>query len=163
MTSGRKPKPTAMKLVLGVAQSRMPKKEAVVPPGLPAAPRLLNPDGRLEWDRLVMSLYKAGMITDFDGGALAAYCQSYGRWVEAETALANSRRGTERDPMLGLVLETTAGNLVNNPLLGIANVAMRDMVKFASEFGLTPSSRSKVTALDVPTEEQHGSKASYFG
>jgi phage terminase small subunit len=38
----------------------------------------------------------------------------------------------------GLMIKTTNGNAIQNPLVGTANTAARDMLRFASEFGLTP-------------------------
>jgi P27 family predicted phage terminase small subunit len=39
---------------------------------------------------------------------------------------------------------TTKGNLIQNPLVGIANKAMADMVRYAAEFGMTPSARTRL-------------------
>ena len=51
----------------------------------------------------------------------------------------------ERDELTsGLMIKTTNGNAIQNPLIGTANKAARDMVRYASEFGLTPSARARV-------------------
>ena len=51
----------------------------------------------------------------------------------------------ERDQLTsGLMIKTTNGNAVQNPLVGTANKAMGDMVRYAAEFGMTPSARSRV-------------------
>lgn len=84
------------------------------------------------------------MLTRVDRAALAAYCQAYGRWVEAEQALA---RMAERDPLThGLMIKTSNGNAIQNPLVGTANRAMLDMMRCAVEFGMTPSSRTRIEA-----------------
>lgn len=83
-------------------------------------------------------LFNLGLLTQIDGAALASYCASYGRWRQAEEDLADS----------GLLLKNTSGNLIQNPLVGIANQAQRDMVKILVEFGMTPSSRSRVTVAE---------------
>ena len=36
------------------------------------------------------------------------------------------------------------GNLIQNPMVGIADKAMQDMMCYATEFGMTPSSKSMV-------------------
>ena len=85
------------------------------------------------------------LISNLDRGALGAYCQAYGRWSAAETALA---RMAARDTVTeGLIVKTKSGNLIQNPLVGAANKAMADMVRYATEFGLTPSARSRVACL----------------
>ena len=51
----------------------------------------------------------------------------------------------ERDQLTsGLMIKTTNGNPIQNPLVGIANKAAAAMVRYAAEFGMTPSARSRV-------------------
>jgi P27 family predicted phage terminase small subunit len=89
-------------------------------------------------------LYSLGLLTRIDRAALAAYCKAYERWVLAEQALAKM---AERDLLTGgLMIKTTNGNAIQNPLVGTANRAMLDVVKFASEFGMTPAARSRIEA-----------------
>ncbi|MFC3616121.1 phage terminase small subunit P27 family, partial [Lutimaribacter marinistellae] len=99
-----------------------------------------------EWGRVVAEMVRLGIMSRLDRSVRAAYCQAYGRWVAAETALA---RMAERDAVTaGLVIRTKAGNAIQNPLVGAANKAMADMVRYAAEFGMTPSARTRVSALE---------------
>lgn len=84
-----------------------------------------------------------GLLSNIDRAALAAYCQAYGLWVQAERALKAMARGNVTG---GLLVRTTNGNAIQNPLIGIANKAKADMVRYAAEFGMTPSARSRVHA-----------------
>ncbi len=94
-----------------------------------------------------LELATLGILTHLDRGALAAYCQAYGRWQAAETVLA---RMAEKDAVTeGLIIRTKSGNIIQNPIVGVANKAMADMVRYAAEFGLTPSARTRVEGLDV--------------
>lgn len=43
-----------------------------------------------------------------------------------------------------LVVWTGNGNLIQNPLVGISRRAAADMLRFAAEFGMTPSARSRI-------------------
>jgi P27 family predicted phage terminase small subunit len=142
---GRKPKPTHLRVVGGNAGRRPLNQHEPSPNrGLPTAPRELTEDARLEWRRVSRRLHEIGLLTVIDRAALAAYCQVYGRWIAAERALAAM---AERDPVTqGLLIKTSNGNAIQNPLVGIANKAMADMVRYATEFGLTPSARSRVKA-----------------
>jgi P27 family predicted phage terminase small subunit len=106
---------------------------------MPEAPSHLSEAAVKEWDRVVEELTGSGMLTGLDMGALAAYCQAYGRWVDAESVLSKMVNTAE-----GLIIKTVSGNYIQNPIVGVANKAMSDMVKFASEFGMTPSARSRV-------------------
>lgn len=157
--SGRKPNPTALRLVKGNPGKRaVNKKEAKVALAQPTPPAFLCDDGKVEWGRVVDKLYSAGLMTELDRAVLAAYCQSYGRWAQAERALA---RMAEKDPLnSALMVKTTNGNAVQNPLVGTANKAQADMVRYALEFGMSPSSRSKVNA--TPDDHEKDALADFF-
>ena len=144
MTSGRKPLPTALKLIKNNSAKRpINKREAQVPLSQPVPPDFLTPDAKAEWIRVVATLNKAGLMTDLDCGALAAYAGAYGRWALAERTLLEMAK---QDKVFhGLMVKTTHGNIIQNPLIGTANRARHDMVRFSIEFGMTPSSRSQVS------------------
>ena len=110
--------------------------------GKPRCPSHLNEPAKTEWRRIAPVLYEAGLITHIDRALLAAYCQNYGRWVEAELKLKELR---ESVPKQDLVIKTMNGNYVQNPWIQIANRAQEQMAKLAVEFGMSPSSRSRVT------------------
>lgn len=145
MTSGRKPSPTALKLVKGNPGKRaLNKKEAKLGLAEPTPPEFLNTDAKVEWGRVVGTLYRAGLMTELDRAVLAAYCQAYGRWAQAERAL--SRMADKDEYNRALMVKTHNGTAIQNPLVGTANKAKADMVRYALEFGMTPSARSKVNA-----------------
>jgi P27 family predicted phage terminase small subunit len=79
-----------------------------------------------------------------DRAALAGYCQAYGRWMQAERGI---ERMAEEDPANGgLIITTTNGKVIQNPMVGIARRAKADALRAAKEFGLTPASRAGVEA-----------------
>ena len=88
-------------------------------------------------------LLKLGLMTDIDRGALALYCQSWGRWVEAEKQLTQ----------YGTVIVSPNGFPVQSPYLAVANRAMAQMTKILVEFGMSPSSRSRVTPVKTGTAD----------
>ena len=138
---GRKPKPTRLKLLEGNPGKRPINGREPKPPGnLPSCPAHLSATAKTEWKRLARNLNKMGVLTEIDRAAMAAYCQAYGRWVEAERKLAET-------PAL---LKTPAGYVQASPWIGIANKQLELMAKFMAELGLTPSSRSRL-AIQVPT------------
>ena len=110
---------------------------------LPSPPPELCDDAKVEWGRISEELYRLKLLSGIDRAALAAYCQAYGRWVQAERGI---RKMAEKDPLTGgMMIKTTNGNVVQNPLVGIANKAMSDVVRYAAEFGMTPSARSRMS------------------
>ncbi|WP_324754047.1 phage terminase small subunit P27 family [Roseovarius sp. Pro17] len=143
---GPKTKPTNLKILTGTARAhRLNPNEPKPEIAQPEPPEHLTDAAREEWDRVAVELVTLGILTHLDRGALAAYCQAYGRWSAAETALA---RMAERDAVTeGLIVKTKSGNLIQNPLVGAANKAMADMVRYAAEFGLTPSARTRVAGI----------------
>ena len=152
MTRGRKPKPTNLKVISGTDRAdRRNDAEPKVQAAMPTAPGHLSEPAMKEWNRVCAEMYGAGILSNLDRGALAAYCQAYGRWVEAEEALA---RMAARDTVTrGLMIKTQSGNAIQNPLVGSANKAMADMVRYAAEFGMTPSARTRIAALDRDEED----------
>jgi len=109
----------------------------------PSCPSHLTSPARREWQRIVPILARVGVLTEIDRAALAAYCQAYGRWVEAERLVKKE----------GMVKETANGYPIISPYLAIVNKALEQMHKYLVEFGLTPSSRSKVSAVPMVKEE----------
>ena len=141
---GRKPLPKHLRLVQGNRGKRPIKPEVDVAPSLPEPLPFLCQDAKAEWARVAPMLYALRLLSELDLAALAAYCQAYATWKQAHEALGEMAK---HDPVSkGLMIKSKKGNLIQNPLLGIANTAAGNMVKYASDFGLTPSSRARIAA-----------------
>ncbi|MDP5306247.1 phage terminase small subunit P27 family [Paracoccus spongiarum] len=139
---GRKPKPTALKLLEGNPGKRpISGQEPKPPSGAPTCPAHLSPTAKAEWKRLAGVLNGIGLLTRIDRAVMAAYCQSYGRWVEAERKLAETPA----------ILKTPAGYLQVSPWMGIANKQVELMTRLMAELGLSPSARARL-AIQVPTD-----------
>lgn len=132
---GRKPVPTAMKIAMGNPGKRpLNAREPKPITAIPTCPAHLLPTAKAEWKRLAHYLQKLGIISQLDRAAFAAYCQAYGRWVEAEKKLK------ETPPLL----RTPAGYVQASPWLAISNKNLELMHKFIGELGLSPVSRTRV-------------------
>jgi len=146
--AGRPRKPTALKLLGGIKKkSRLNPYEPKPEIAMPEAPRHLSKIARAEWDRITVHLYRLGLLSEIDMAALAAYCQVYGRWVKAEEAI--NRLASGDNELAGYLTKTTNGNIIQSPLLGVANTALVLMHKYLVEFGFTPAARSKVTTTNT--------------
>ena len=139
-TRGRKPKPTAVKVLEGNPGKRplnmyepVPEKKA------PECPSWLNDEAKEEWDRLADKMVNLGSLTEMDMAAFAGYCQSYARWKEAEEFIEKH----------GTIVKTPSGYWQQVPQVSIAQTNLKVMLKFCSEFGLTPSFRSRMIAGEV--------------
>lgn len=159
MPRGRKPKPTHLKLVTGNPGKRKLKENEPKPDlSLPMPPEHLSDEAKVEWGRVSSDLHKLGLLSDIDRNALAAYCQAFGRWAQAERAIAEMAK---QDKLThGLMIRTQNGNAIQNPLVGTANKAMSEMVKYMVEFGMTPSARARIS-IDAERNPKKA-KASYF-
>lgn len=137
---GRKPKPTALKLIEGNPGKRPIRGAEPRPPNSqPTCPAHLSPTAKAEWKRLAQALNGIGLLTQVDRAALAAYCQAYGRWVEAERKLSQTP----------VILKMPSGYIQQSPWLTISNKQLDLMARFMTELGLTPSARSRL-AIQMP-------------
>ena len=134
---GRKPKPTAMKVLEGNPGKRdlntgepTPRKRA------PRCPSWLEEEAKKEWKRMCRQLEQLGILTEIDMAAFAGYCQAYARWNEAEEFI--SKHGT--------IVKTPSGYWQQVPQVSIAQTYLKIMNKFCEQFGLTPSARSRIVA-----------------
>lgn len=143
---GPAPKPTQLRILEGKAGHRpLNDREPVYPVEVPPRPSFLDAVARTEWKRVVPALERLGLLTSVDRAALAAYCQAYSRWRKAEIEIQKH----------GLTSVTPLGFVQKRPEVTIAKEAMALMRAFAAEFGMTPSSRSRVktgTAAPDPLE-----------
>jgi len=132
---GRKPKATATKKLEGnPGKRKLNNREPKYGAELPRCPHHLSKAARVEWRRLVRELGASGVLKVADRDALAAYCTAFARWAEAEAMIVKS----------GPVLKSEGGGLYQNPYLSIANRSIDQLIKIGSEFGLTPSSRTRL-------------------
>ena len=152
---GRKPLPSHLKLVKGSARGRLKliKGDDIRPMvALPMPPAHLCDEAKVEWARISEQLYNLKILSALDVAALAAYCQAYAIWKQATEALNVMARSDILTR--ALMIKTTKGNAIQNPLLGIANTAASNMVRFAAEFGMTPSARARIHAgPEAPKDE----------
>jgi P27 family predicted phage terminase small subunit len=151
---GRKPKPTHLKLLEGnpgrrPLNAQEPKPERKIP----TCPQHLCPSAKAEWKRLARQLYTLGVLTVLDRSTLAAYCQAYGRWVEAEQKLKET-------PAL---LKMPSGYVQQNPWLTIANKQLELMHRFMGELGLSPVSRSRVSTVSTGSKPWEYGRSKFDG
>ncbi len=134
---GRKPKPTALRSLEGnPGHRKLNNKEPNMGKKLPPCPQWLHPDAKKEWQRLAGKLNKIGIFTEADMASFAGYCQAYARWKEAELYLQEH----------GTTFTTPNGYIQQVPQVSIAQTSLKIMNTFASNFGLNPSSRSRLVA-----------------
>ena len=133
---GRKPKPTCIRVLEGNPGKRaLNDREPTPPQGTPDCPNYLDDEAKAEWFRTAKVLSDMGLLSLADRTALAAYCVVYSRWLKAE----------EQVKKFGSIVKSPEkGFPMKSPYLSVADQALDAMHKFMVEFGLTPSSRSRI-------------------
>lgn len=154
MTRGRKPKPTALKVLEGNRGKRPLTRNEPKPTGkAPGCPTWLAPEGKAEWRRVVPELDRIGMLTRVDRAALTAYCETWATFVTAQRQLHEH----------GLVLLQREGYTLDgehliirpakNPAVQIARDSAALIRQFCAEFGLTPSARARISLPEVEADD----------
>ena len=125
---GRKPKPTAVKVLEGNPGKRSLNTNE------PKRPAWLEDEAKKEWKRMAKQMEQLGILTEIDMAAFAGYCQAYARWKEAEEFITQH----------GTIVKTPSGYWQQVPQVSIAQTYLKIMNKFCEQFGLTPSARSRI-------------------
>lgn len=153
--AGRRPKPTALKLVTGNAGKRaINKKEPKPRREIPSCPAHLEDSGKVAWGRLSVLLDRMGVLTEADSAALERLCDCY-------TDILECRALIERDGRTYKVKTQTGEILIKgNPAVAQLRAADSQFKSYLVEFGLTPAARSKVHA--TPDDEDKKDPLSEF-
>ena len=139
--SGRRPKPSYLKVLQGTNRpDRVNESEAMPDALLERAPLHLSKAARQEWRRMGERLLAVGLITVLDNPAFALYCEAWAKWREAEDRLAAE----------GMVYLAPSGAPHVSPYYQIAAQERQAAYRFLIEFGMTPASRSRVKAAPKP-------------
>jgi P27 family predicted phage terminase small subunit len=124
------------------------KGEPKPPAGRPTCPSWLDKEAKAAWKALVPMMVVTGLLTRIDRNALARYCQYYARWKRAEQFI--QQYGStypikdERGQVKCFALF---------PEVAIASKLGQQLTRLEQEFGLTPSSRSRIS-IDVKTTQE---------
>lgn len=139
MIGGRKPVPTALKVLRGnPGQRRLPVREPSLPvaavPDAPPAELAGDVVALEEWARLEPLLRGARVLTDADRSALVVLCQQWSVYCAAHRHMRQK------------------GAL--SPYRAVAYQALAAWSRMNDAFGLTPSSRTRVTTAAKTDADQ---------
>jgi P27 family predicted phage terminase small subunit len=142
---GRKPKPTALKLLNGnPGKRKLNRDEPKVEAGRPEAPAFLTDTAREEWFRVIPQLEASGVLAKIDGTALASYCMAFSRWIEAEGQISEYGVLIEEPIIHKDTGEQIGVKLKKNPACTAAMACQKEMRALLALFGMDPSSRSRI-------------------
>lgn len=155
---GRKPTPTALRVLRGNPGKRKFNREEPQPDELSTAcpDQITDPEARKEWDARIVPAIETGQITSADFVFAVAHCELWATWQDqiAEAALhAHVVKGGKSEyPM-------------PNPARGMSHKTLMLLAKVDAELGFSPTSRSRVTAKKRPKKKSRDALdvESYFG
>jgi len=143
MASGRKAKPTTLKLIDGNPGKRPINKKEPKCNTIARRPTWISRMAKAVWREYGPEMEKMGLLSKVDEPLFAAFC----------TAVAEFRWCEEYLKENGRLIETPKGFLQTSPVVSQRKQALELVRQFGSEFGLSPSSRSKIITPDskLPT------------
>jgi P27 family predicted phage terminase small subunit len=140
---GRKPTPTALKVIAGNPGKRKLRLDEFKPYAeIPRPPKSLKGEALKEWKRVTTELALYNMIAAVDRGALAMLCTTWARYVQAEEMIEKAAQTAPGS--YGMFVKTPNGFPIQSPWLAVSNKAMEQYKAWCAEFGLTPSARSRL-------------------
>jgi P27 family predicted phage terminase small subunit len=123
---GRPKKPTAqLKLAGTFRKDRRNDDEPMPDVVIPDVPEFLEGEALKEWNRIAPLLAKRKCLTEWDRSMLAMYCQEWGKYVRLNTEFNSDVA------MVNMLSESTK--------------LLKNIKTIATEFGLTPSSRTNLS------------------
>lgn len=143
--TGRKKIPTEIKKARGTLRKcrelENPMQVKKVD-GLPVAPKWLSKIGREQFGIVVNQLHSLGMLYEVDIKLIEAYCNSMALHIECEQTLRKTGR-------IQVYRDSESGEIKHSqivPLQTISKQSLEAAIKIASHFGLTPSSRTRISS-----------------
>lgn len=149
---GPPPTPTPILKARGSWRAGERAGEVQFDPTPPKCPPQLGAEAKAEWRRQVKQLQEAGLLQATDRAALALWCEAWGEWCEARTAL-------DKD---GYTIKTATGYVQASPWVAIRNGAADRMTKIAAQFGFTPAARARLKAPEQGEAPEENGKSRFF-
>jgi P27 family predicted phage terminase small subunit len=142
---GPKPTPTELKIHEGNPGKRSlnaEEPEVAACEAVPEPPEHLDDEAKAEWQRVAPALVGAKVLTELDRAVMAGYCMAWSAFVKAD------RQVQEHGDVLFSKKTDKGGNKTETPYMSpyvnLRAMAMKQMLTYGAEMGLTPASRSRI-------------------
>jgi P27 family predicted phage terminase small subunit len=147
---GRPPVPTQLKILRGnPGKRRLNELEPTPPQTGVEMPEYLGPVARQRWGRVLPLLQSVRVMTQADIEALARYCDTYEWWLATRAKLQK-----EGDTYPILNDKGDIKYIAQRPEVAIAHKLAAQLHVLEADFGLNPSSRTKLaTQVEVKKDE----------
>ena len=144
MQKGRKPIPAAKQEARGNPSRRKLKRQAVSKVGVGEPPSFISPEAQVAWRWLRPRLETMRVLTEADEVAFTALCEAVGEWRKYRKMLNEEGGRIKPHP-------TKKGAFLYNPV-GFVDKIEKRMQGWMTEFGMTPSSRARVSLAGAEDE-----------
>lgn len=158
MSRGRKPTPSHLKVIQGTDRAdRGAQNEPKPRRERPSAPADMSDRAREAWGYVIGILDRMGVLTEADAMAVELMCEARADWLSARDLIESSGGETyvSKNSNTGQAL------IKAHPAVAMRNDAARRLQSLMAEFGMTPSSRTRVNARDDSDKDDPA--AAYFG
>lgn len=156
---GRPAIPTQMKVLKGTQRADRRKnepefKEVVIPK---PAPEYFDSFAKEEWARTITRIITTKVLTEADYPAFESYCIEHGRYIRLTREIEEEGEvikvfKTDKKTAKKTVKKTLVKIFIN-PKCRLRKEAQEAFLKLAVQFGLTPSSRTKISVESKPVED----------
>ncbi|KKN79754.1 hypothetical protein LCGC14_0336090 [marine sediment metagenome] len=153
-TRGRKPKTRAQKERAGNPGNRpLNDREPEYELKAPRCPSHLPAEAKAEWKRRVPELAKAAAISPCHIAVLCAYCEAWARYVKASKHVQEFGE---------VIMSPKTKTIYASPYLHILTAAEKQMVAYATELGITPSSQTRIVSGKLRGGSGKSGKEKFF-
>lgn len=116
-------------------------------------PAHLDAVAAAKWTQLAQRLHDVGVFTECDVEALALLCEAWSRYLRAQEGLKHGLVGGNK----------STGRVFLSPYFKAVSDSLKQIKDLAIEFGMTPSSRSRIIANGTdPSKKTQNAKSKYF-
>ncbi|NTW56493.1 MAG: phage terminase small subunit P27 family [Chlorobiaceae bacterium] len=159
----RKQLPTKLHILKGTYRSSRHgnkiEPEPSVTVDLLIPPKWLDKDAKKEWKNEAKMAVKLGILTEADVMMFADICilqarlkHAYGMIPKFDQHVIDQASKNGKDWPFPMIRPGAKGALAHNPYIAIYNRCLVELNKMRSEFGLTPSSRSRIK-IEKPADD----------
>jgi len=148
---GPKPTPTKILAARGSWRAKLNRHEPIPDDMSPQPPDYLSDAAKQVWFHIIPKLLMLRIVGDIDADALARYCDALVKWRRAAVFLEGHPElvypirgpGTPENPNGRLL------GLAPYPQNGLYEKYARILDRLEQSFGLTPSARTRITAMQA--------------
>ena len=150
--SGRRPKPTALKVLKGVRSDRINHNEPQPKPGEPVKPESLSGWAGKVWDRLAPVVLAMDVLTVADGDAFATLCEL----IATRELVSQEKSRPSFQAFISWLDKSGQPHVRQHPAIVLERATASALRPYFEKFGLDPQGRARLTV--GPAKDQGKSK-----